>query len=86
VFQYLSKKDSTPFQDIEFFKDTRLSVVDEISFAGYDVALGGITRNLKAFTECQEYIYGKHAICFLGDPCQLEGLGGNCMKPGAKLK
>ena len=60
-------------------QDTRLSVIDEISFAAYNSVLGKISNNLKTFTECQEYIYGKHAICFLGDFCQLETIGGDCI-------
>ena len=79
VFKYMRKKDYAETQDIEFFRDTRLSVIDEISFAAYNSILGKISNNLKGFTECQEYIYGKHAICFLGDFCQLEAIGGDCI-------
>jgi len=77
VFGYLRKTDFATLKDIEFFKDTRLSFIDEISFAAYHVGLAGISKNLKSFTECHEYIYGKHAICFLGDFCQLEAIGGD---------
>jgi hypothetical protein len=66
-------------EDIDFFKDTRLSVIDEISFAAYQSTLTKTSENLKSFTECCEHIYGKHAICFLGDFCQLEAIGGNCI-------
>jgi cAMP phosphodiesterase len=79
VFKYMKKKDYADIQDIEFFQDTRLSVIDEILFAAYNSVLGKISNNLKAFTECQEYIYGKHAICFLGNFCQLEAIGGDCI-------
>ena len=79
VFRYMSKNDFAKPQDLEFFNDTRLSVVDEISFAAYHTVLGKISNNLKSFTECHEYIYGKHAICFLGDFCQLEAIGGDCL-------
>ena len=79
VFRYMRKSDYATTQDIDFFKDTRLSVIDEISFAAYKAGLGGISKNLKSFTECHEYIYGKHAICFLGDFCQLEAIGGDCI-------
>jgi hypothetical protein len=75
AFAYLRKTDFATDDDINYFKDTRISFIDEISFAGYNVALGGISKNLKAFTQCNEYIYGKHAICFLGDFCQLEVIG-----------
>ena len=59
-------------KDIQFFNDTRLSVIDEISFTSYDEVLGGTSKNLQAFTQCQRHIYGKHGICFLGDFCQLD--------------
>jgi hypothetical protein len=35
VFGYMRKKDYSTYQDIEFFKDTRLSAIDQISFAAY---------------------------------------------------
>ena len=79
VFRYLSKKDFARTTDIEFFNDTRLSMVDEISFAAYHKILGKISKNLKSFTECQDHIFGKHAICFLGDFCQLEAIGSDCI-------
>jgi hypothetical protein len=66
-------------EDIDFFKDTRLSVIDEISFAAYQSTLTKTSENLKSFMECCEHIYGKHAIYFLGDFCQLEAIGGNCI-------
>lgn len=75
VYAYLRKNDYAKQTDIDFFKDTRLSVLDEISFASYHQVLGGTSKNLKAFTECHENIYGKHGICFLGDFCQLEAIG-----------
>jgi hypothetical protein len=78
VYCYMRKKDYSTHKDIELFKDTRLSVIDEISFAAYNT-LAKISKNLKAFSECHEHIYGKHAICFLGDFCQLEAIGGDCI-------
>jgi hypothetical protein len=75
VFGYLRKQDYAKLEDIAFFKDTRLSVIDEISFASYHQVLGGTSKKLKAFMECYEHIYGKHGICFLGDFCQLEAIG-----------
>ena len=77
VTHYMRKKDYATSEDINFFHDTRLSVIDEISFASYNKTLSTISKNLKAFTECHEYIYGKHGICFLGDFCQLESIGGD---------
>jgi hypothetical protein len=77
VFQYLRKNDYATTEDIQFFRDTRLSIIDEISFGSYNQVLGGISKNLRAFTECHEHIYGKHPICFLGDFCQIESIGGD---------
>jgi cAMP phosphodiesterase len=75
----MRRTDHASFKDIEFFQDTRLSVIDKILFAEYHSVLVKISDNLKEFTECQKYIYGKHAICFLGDFCQLEAIGGDCI-------
>jgi hypothetical protein len=76
----MRRKDHASVNDIEFFQDTRLSVIDERSFAVYHSVLFKIRNNLKEFTECQKYIYGKHAIsCFLGDFCQFEAIGGDCI-------
>jgi hypothetical protein len=79
VFKYMRRKDHASFEDIKFFQDTRLSFINEISFAAYHFILGKISNNLKEFTECQKHIYGKHAICFLGDFCQLEAIRGDCI-------
>jgi hypothetical protein len=79
VFGYMRKTNYARTEDIDFFKDTRLSVIDEISFAAYQSALTKMSENLKSFTECREHIYGKHAICFMGDFCQLEAIGGDCI-------
>jgi hypothetical protein len=50
------------------------------SFGAYHSILVKISNNLKEFTECQKYKYGKHAIFFLaGDFCQLEAIGGDCI-------
>ena len=40
VFHYMRKKDHATVDDIEFFQDTRLSVIDEISFAAYHSIFG----------------------------------------------
>jgi hypothetical protein len=37
-------------EDIDFYKDTRLSVIDEISFAAHQLTLTKISENLKSFT------------------------------------
>jgi hypothetical protein len=47
VFGYLQKQDYPTTQDIKFFEDTRISVIDK--FAGYHVVLGGISKKLKSF-------------------------------------
>jgi hypothetical protein len=79
VFVYMRKTNYARTEDIGFFKDTRLSVIDEFSFAAFQWTLTKISENLKSFTECRENIYGKHTICFLGDFCQLEAIGGGCI-------
>jgi hypothetical protein len=53
-------------------KETRLNIIDEVSFAGYHTALVGTSHFLQKATECNEFQYGKAAMCFLGDFCQLE--------------
>jgi hypothetical protein len=55
VFKYMRRTDHASFKDIEFFQDTRLSVIHEISFAAYHSVLVKICKNLKAFTEFQKY-------------------------------
>jgi hypothetical protein len=60
VFGYMQKTNYARTEDIDFFKDTRLSLIDEISFAAYQSTLTKISENLKSFTECRERIYGKH--------------------------
>ena len=65
--------------EINSFKDTRLCVVDEISFATYGHDLHKLSRHMKGFTECNEWYYGSVAIVFLGDFCQLEPINGDCI-------
>ena len=78
-FQLRSKKTSADMDDLRAFSDTRLCVVDEISFADYDKDLAVLSSNLQMFTECHEHQFGNVAIVFLGDFCQLESIGGNCI-------
>jgi hypothetical protein len=47
VFKHMRKKDQASFEDIECFQDTRLSVINEISFAAYHSIFGKISNNLK---------------------------------------
>lgn len=77
VFQYMRKKTHATQDDINAFADTRLNFIDEISFADYDHALAKISHNLQNFTQCHDWCYGKIPICFFGDFCQLEAIGGN---------
>jgi hypothetical protein len=57
VFGYMRKTKYAKTEDINFFKDTRLSVIDEISFAAYQSTLTKISENLKSFREVRERIY-----------------------------
>jgi hypothetical protein len=69
------KKTSTAYpKDIQFFQDTRLNIIDEISFASYST-LCRISENLRSYTQEPSYTYGSIDICFLGDFCQLEPIG-----------
>ena len=62
------------FEDIERFKDTRLNIVDEVSFAGQE-HLQLLSEKMQAYTECSEQIYGNIAMVFIGDFCQLPTIG-----------
>jgi hypothetical protein len=79
VFKCMRRTDHVSFKDIKVLQDTRLSIINEILFAAYHSVLVKISDNLKEFTECQKYIYGKHSFCFLGAFCQLEAIGGDCV-------
>ena len=61
--------------DIERFKDTRLNIVDEASFASHET-LEVLSEKLQSYTECNAQIYGNIAIIFIGDFCQLPTIGG----------
>ena len=78
-FQLRSKKDCASLDDLASFTDTRMCVVDEVSFADYDNDLTVLSGNLQRFTECTEHQFGSVALVFLGDFCQLETIGGNCI-------
>ena len=68
-------KKTITHDDIEDFQDTRLNVVDEISFACHDTVLTKLSDNLQELTECRDFQFGKTPIVFLGDFCQLEAIG-----------
>jgi hypothetical protein len=70
-FGLRNKSDSVQPADIELYKDTRLNIVDEVSFACFDKDLTKLSQNLQSFTECTNEAYGNIAIVFIGDFCQL---------------
>jgi hypothetical protein len=72
AFHYMQGSSHATQEEIDIHKETRLNIIDEISFAGYSKVLGGISHFLRNATECTAFQYGSHAICFLGDFCQLE--------------
>ena len=74
-----SKKDTATLEDIIAFQETRLNIIDEISFADYDKVLAKISARLQTYTECHEFTFGKIPIVFLGDFRQLESVGGNAI-------
>ena len=75
VFGYMKKGSYASAKDIRFFEDTRLNIIDEISFASYHSTLGRISQNLQSYTQEPNYRFGSIDICFLGDFCQLEPIG-----------
>ncbi len=77
AFKYMRRNDHGSQKDIDDFTDTRMCIMDECSFASWNI-LPKISKNLKAFTECTEYSYGNVAFIFLGDFCQLEAIRGDC--------
>ena len=77
AFKYLRRRDHGSQTDIDNFKDTRMCIMDECSFANWKI-LPKISENLKSFTECTDFEYGGVAFIFLGDFCQLEAIGGDC--------
>jgi hypothetical protein len=75
VFGYMKKTSCASQKTINFFMDTRLNIIDEISFASYHSVLGRISENLKNYTQQPNYTFGSIDMCFLGDFCQLEPIG-----------
>jgi len=74
-FGYMADDCSASIEDIRRHEDTRLNIIDEISFAGYESVLRKVSGFLQNASECREFTYGRAAICFLGDFCQLEAIG-----------
>ena len=62
-------------KQMEAFKDTRINIVDEVSFACYKT-LEDLSAKLQAYTEHPTETYGNIAIVFLGDFCQLPTIAG----------
>ena len=55
-FQYLNRaKTSATQADLNSFADTHLNIINENSFADYNIVLGRTSANLQAFTQCYEY-------------------------------
>lgn len=77
VFKYLSKNTHASQEEINSFADTRLNIIDEISFACYGRVLAKTSENLQNFTQCYEFQYGSIDIVFLGDFCQLATINGD---------
>ena len=63
--------------DISKWKNTRLLVIDEISFAGYKKVLMSLADRLQELTEDTSNVYGAIPIVFIGDFLQLEPLNSN---------
>ena len=51
----MRRKDHATQADIAEHADTQMNIIDEISFADYDLVLGKVSANLQAFTECREF-------------------------------
>ena len=75
-FGLWGKKEEASLEEIQSFAETRMCVIDEISFGDYDGFLQKLHERLQMYTECREFTYGKCAIVFLGDFCQLLPIGG----------
>ena len=58
--------------DICQWANTRLLVIDEISFAGYQEVLQQLSKRLQQLSEENEIAFGKIPIVFIGDFMQLE--------------
>ena len=77
VYGYMKKTSNASTENINFFMDTRLNIIDEISFAAYYSVLGRISANLRNYTQDHDHdhTFGSIDMCFLGDFCQLEPIG-----------
>ena len=73
----LGSKTKITDQNIREWLNTRLLVVDEISFAGYTDFLMKLSKSLQTLTECNDHLYGRVPIVFIGDFLQLEPVASN---------
>jgi hypothetical protein len=71
-FHYMQNQSCATQKEIDEHRETRLNIIDEVSFASYAKVLAKTSTFLQNATECTEFQYGRAAICFLGDFCQLE--------------
>ena len=60
-FQYMKRKDHAPQADIDEHADTQMTIIDEISFADYDLVLGKVSANLQTLN-------GKDTAPYFLDP------------------
>ncbi len=74
-FQLKSKKTRATEQDLNYYCDMRMAIVDEVSFMSHSELIK-LSENLQRFTECREFRFGKMPIVFLGDFRQLENING----------
>jgi hypothetical protein len=72
---HLMKKKALTTDEISEFNDTRVIIIDEISFCSY-AELEKIDQRLRELTECSHLPYGNVDIVFSGDFKQLEPIGG----------
>lgn len=63
-------------EDIERWLNSRLLIIDEVSFACHEKILKKLSSNLQKFTSTYDEMYGSMNICFIGDFLQLEPIGG----------
>ena len=76
-YRLLSDKDNVlDSEEIREWQDTRLNIVDEVSFGSYKGLLVKLNERLGKFTQRPDLLYGSSAIVFLGDFCQLPSLSG----------
>ena len=68
----VNKRAKISEDDIREWFNTRLLVIDEISFAGYENFLIELSKKLQLLTEDTKTLYGRIPIVFIGDFQQLE--------------